>query len=99
MMKRFPHAERFFITEDLLAFSDAKVKDGTFETRVELLLLGYAYAVANGLKPYDKGTKHSLGGGVQPVTIDPKIRQAMEASLERYCAKSQISAPKDEKAA
>lgn len=52
--------QRLFISEDLIGYADKLDADGVFPRRLDLLLYGFAYAVANELKPAENVQRHEL---------------------------------------
>ncbi len=52
--------ERLYISEDLIGYADKLSKDGVFPRRLDLLLLGFSYAVTNGLLPAEGARRHEL---------------------------------------
>ena len=53
-------AQRLAISEDLIGFSDRLSKEGTVPRRVDLLLLGFGYAVKNQFLPAEEVERHEL---------------------------------------
>lgn len=52
--------ERLFISEDLIGYADKLTRDGVFPRRLDLLLLGFSYAVTNRLSPAGDVKRHEL---------------------------------------
>jgi hypothetical protein len=52
--------QRLFISEDLIGYADKLDADGVFPRRLDLLLYGFAYAVANELEPAEDVQRHEL---------------------------------------
>ena len=52
--------QRLFISEDLIGFSDRLSNEGTVPRRLDLLLLGFSYAVNNQLPPAEDAKRHEL---------------------------------------
>lgn len=59
MIKLDP-TKKFFISEDLIGYADKLIKEGTFRRRVDLLLVGFSYAVNNQISPADDYQRHEL---------------------------------------
>lgn len=52
--------QRLSISEDLIGFADRLTTEGTVPRRVDLLLLGFSYAVNNQLRPAEDTKRHEL---------------------------------------
>ena len=52
--------KRLSISEDLIGFADLLSTEGTVPRRVDLLLLGFSYAVNNQLPPAEDAKRHEL---------------------------------------
>ena len=52
--------QRLAISEDLIGFSDRLSNEGTVPRRLDLLLLGFSYAVNNQLPPAEDAKRHEL---------------------------------------
>jgi hypothetical protein len=52
--------QRLFISEDLIGYADKLDADGVFPRRLDLLLYGFTYAVANELEPANDVQRHEL---------------------------------------
>ena len=52
--------QRLSISEDLIGFADRLANEGTVPRRVDLLLLGFSYAVNNQLPPAEDAKRHEL---------------------------------------
>lgn len=52
--------QRLFISEDLAGFADHLSNEGTMPRRVDLLLLGFSYAVNNRLLPSEEAKAREL---------------------------------------
>jgi hypothetical protein len=74
-------AHKLFISEDLIGYSDKLTEDGTFPRRIDLLLLGFSYAVNERLDPAKEFTRHELH---YTSGIDEKTRLTIEAVAQWY---------------
>lgn len=59
MIKLDP-TKKFFISEDLIGYADKLIEEGTFRRRVDLLLVGFSYAVNNQIEPAGEYQRHEL---------------------------------------
>ena len=73
--------QRLFISEDLIGFADRLKNEGTVPRRVDLLLLGFSYAVNNQLLPAEDAKRHEL---TRVVTLGEEPKLAVEAVAQWY---------------
>lgn len=59
MIKLDP-TKKFFISEDLIGYADKLIEEGTFRRRVDILLVGFAFAVNNQIPPASEYQRHEL---------------------------------------
>ena len=59
-MIRLKGTERTFISKELIGFADKLAKEGTVAIRLDLLMLGFSYAIQQQLPPVESYTKHEL---------------------------------------
>lgn len=59
-MIKFEPSRQFYISKDLLGYADKLIQEGTFRRRVDLLLLGFAFAVRNEIVPAEEYQRHDL---------------------------------------
>ena len=79
-MLRLKGSENLFLSKDLIGYADKLTKDGVVPRRIDLLLLGFSYAVTNNLPPADKVKRHDL---IRAFSIDDE-RLAVEAVAHWY---------------
>ena len=79
-MLRLKGSENLFFSKDLIGYADKLTEEGVVPRRVDLLLLGFSYAVANNLPPADKVKRHDL---IRAYGIDNE-RLAIEAVAHWY---------------
>jgi len=84
--------ERIFISEDLIGYADKLTEDGVFPRRLDLLVLGFSYAVTEEIPPADDFDRHEL---VRAVSLgDQKL--PVEAVAQWYAQKLDREVPRDE---
>lgn len=74
-------SDRLFISEDLIGFSDEFVTKGIMKRRVDLLFLGFSYAVKTGLLPAEEYRRHAL---IQVALIEEELMLSIEAIAQWY---------------
>ncbi|MFC1976224.1 hypothetical protein ACFLXQ_07485 [Chloroflexota bacterium] len=79
-MIRLKGTEKLFISKDLIGYADKLTQEGVVPRRVDLLLLGFSYAIENSLNPADKVKRHEI---IQAYLIDDE-RLAIEAVAHWY---------------
>lgn len=84
-MIRLNGTERFYISEDLVGLASQLSKDGTIPRMVDLLFLGFGYAVQNELLPVEVKKKHELVA-VSNFQGDDMLL-ALEATAQWYAEK------------
>ena len=94
-MIKFADQDRFFISEDLMGFVDKLVEEKIFETRVDLLLFGAAYAIKNNLPPAKTFQRHDLG--MRPSSLPEEFRSLFELITPTYCEDISIVTPSEPK--
>lgn len=73
--------ESLYTSEDLAGFSDKLVGDGTLPRRIDLILLGFSYAVTQGLSPVETFKRHEL---LKAMSVNESDRRAVEAVAQWY---------------
>lgn len=94
-MIKFAEQDRFFISEDLMGLADKLVEEKTFETRVDFLLYGAAYAISNNILPTTDFKRHYLGMILSSLPSDLKI--SFEMVIPKYCEEKSITIPSEPK--
>ena len=94
-MIKFADQDRFFISEDLMGFADKQVEEKIFETRVDLLLYGVAYAIKNNLAPAKSFQRHDLG--MRPSSLPEEFRSVFELTVPAYCEGASLPVPSEPK--
>lgn len=79
--------QRLFISEDLAGFADHLSNEGTMPRRVDLLLLGFSYAVNNRLSP----TEEAKGRELTRVASLGEAQLAVEAVAQWYARALDLS--------
>lgn len=74
-------SHKIFISEDLIGYADRLVEERVFPRRIDLLLLGFSYAVNNNIEPATDFKRHELH---YTSGIDPDTRLAAEAVAQWY---------------
>lgn len=80
-------SDRLFISEDLTGFSDEIVNQGTLSRRIDLVFLGFSYAVNKRLEPAEDYKRHQL---IQVASIDADTLLAFEAVAHWYAKELQL---------
>jgi hypothetical protein len=80
-MIHLQQGDRLFISEDLIGFSDEFVRKGIMGRRVDLMFLGFSYAVKNGMPPTDDFRRHQL---IQVALIDADTMLTIETVAQWY---------------
>jgi hypothetical protein len=75
-------------------FADKMVDDGVYLRRVDLLLLGFAFAVTEKLSPADDVQRHEL---VRAMGLEDDTRLAVEAAAQWYAKELVIDGPHNER--
>ncbi len=93
-MLHMEYNDSMYIDESVSGFTKRLVEDGIVSRQVDLLLLGFGYAVQKRIKPADKIKRHDLlrAGGV-----DQDTRLAVEAVAPWLARELGIAAPEDER--
>lgn len=92
-MIRLQGNERLFISEDLLGFTDELDKQGTIPRMVDILFLGFSYAIKNNLMPAESYKRHPI---VAVMSIEPDMLLAIEATTQWYCKQTGLDEPQNE---
>jgi hypothetical protein len=92
-MIRLQGNERLFISEDLLGFTDELDKQGTIPRMVDILFLGFGYAVKNSLMPAEDYKRRPI---VAVMSIEPDMMLAIEATAQWYAKQFGLNEPQDE---
>ena len=89
-MIEFAHQDRFFISEDLMGFADKLVEEKIFETGIDFLLYGAAYAIRNNLLPTDNDNfqRHTLG--TLPISLPSETKSGFELIVPTYCEEKSL---------
>lgn len=87
-------ADNLYIDKDLTGFADKMDKDGVFPRRVDLLLLGFAHAVAERLPPADRVKRHEL---IRATSLDETIQLSICAAAQVYARDMDLEPPQDER--
>jgi hypothetical protein len=93
-MIRLNDMDSTYIDEAVAGFAKRMTDDGILGRQVDLLLLGFAYAIQNDLPPTSKIKRHDL---VRVGGIDADTRLAVEATAHWYARKigeTELSEPK-----
>jgi len=86
--------DRLFISEDVLGFADEINKQGTMPRRIDLMFLGFSYAVVNGLPPAHDVKRHQL---IQVAAIDADTLLSAESVAQWYAKENKLGEIVDEK--
>lgn len=91
-MIRLNDIDSMYIDEQVAGFAKRLVEDGIVPRQVDLLLLGFGYAVHNRIQPPERIKRHDLlrAGGVEENT-----RLAVEAVAPWYAREFGVAAPED----
>ena len=93
-MARINETDRLFIDEGVAGYTKALVESGIVPRQVDLLLLGFAYAVRNRLPVPEQFQRHEI---VRAAGIDPDSRLAVEAVAPWYACENGLPEPDDSK--
>ncbi len=94
-MLKLKDTDSMYIAEDLSGYAKRMVEDGIFARQVDLLLLGFSYAVKNQVPPAEKIKRHDL---LLAGAIDPDTRMAVQAVAPWYARELGQPVPSDERA-
>lgn len=86
-MIRLSGTEDIYISEDLLGYVDKLREEGTITRRVDLLLMGFSYAVTHELAPAENFPRHSL---IKVYGIDD-MKLVIEATAQWYAERIRYS--------
>lgn len=94
-MLHLRETDKLFLSQDTIGYSDKLREEGTFSRRVDLLTLGFAYAIRNNLEPAKDAKKREelIAAGA----VDEEIRLAMEASAVWYARQRGWEIPDSER--
>lgn len=84
--------DNLYMDEPLAGFTKRLKDDGIVERQVDLLLIGAAYAIREGLAPVDSLKRHDL---IRVANIDSDLILAFEASLLWYVREHGLPEPED----
>jgi hypothetical protein len=84
--------DHVYIDEELSGLARRLVEDGVVNRQVDLLLLGFAYAVRKRIQPKAKIQRHDL---VRVAAIAPDLRLAVEAVAPWYARELGFDPPAD----
>jgi hypothetical protein len=87
-------ADNMFIAEDVAGFAKRLTDDGIFPRQLDLLLLGFGYAVQNQIPPVEKAKRHDL---TEAAAVGKDIRLAVEAVAQWYARQLGFDPPGDER--
>ncbi len=93
-MVHLDEVDTVYISEDLAGYAKKLVQDGVFPRQVDLLLLGFAYAVDKELKPPERIPRHDL---VRAGSIELDTRLAVETTADWYAKRIDAPAIGDDK--
>lgn len=93
-MVHLDEVDNVYISEELAGYAKKLVQDGVFPRQVDLLLLGFAYAVEEGIKAPDRISRHDL---VRAGSIDRDTRIAVEAIAIWYARQEGLPEIEDQK--
>ena len=80
-MLRLNDMDSVYLHEELAGYTKKWVEDGLCHKQVDLLLLGFAYAVRKRLRPLEKIKRHDL---LRVGALHPDMRLAVEAVAPWY---------------
>jgi len=83
-MIRLNDSDSTYIDEGVAGFAKRMTEDGILARQVDLLLLGFAYAVQRELTPPTKIKRHDL---LRVVALDQDTRLAVESTAHWYARK------------
>ena len=86
-MIRLEEIDQVYVEEDLSGFTKQLVQDGIFPRQIDLLLLGFSYAVAQGLAPPDRIKRHDL---IRAGGIKDDVRLVIETVASWYARRRQL---------
>lgn len=86
--------DSMYIEEKVSGFAKRLAEDGIVERQVDLLLLGFGYAVQHRIKPDDRIKRHDLH---RAGAIDRDTRTAVEAVAPWFAKEIGIEEPQDER--
>jgi hypothetical protein len=93
-MVHLDEAANVYISEELAGYAQKLKNDGIVPRQIDLLLLGFAYSVEEGLRPLDKMTRKDMA---RAIIIDKDARLAVEATAIWYAKQIGMPAPDDDK--
>lgn len=93
-MVHLDEADNVYISEELAGYAQKLKNDGVVPRQIDLLLLGFAYAVEKGLMPLDKITRKDMA---RAIIIDKDERLAVEATAAWYAKQIGVPVPNDDK--
>jgi hypothetical protein len=86
--------DRLFISEDVVGFADEINSQGTVPRRIDLMFLGFSYAITSELLPAKDVKRHTL---IQVAAIEPNLLLATEAVAQWYTKEKGLEQISDEK--
>jgi hypothetical protein len=81
-----------YIAEEVSGFAKRLTEDGVVPRQIDLLLLGFGYAVRNRIAPPERIRRHDL---TRVGAIDPDTRLAIEAVAPWYARDLKLVSPSD----
>jgi len=86
--------DNVYISEDLVGYAQKLKNDGVVPRQIDLLLLGFAYAVEKGISPLEKMTRKDMA---RAIIIDKDLRIAVEATAAWHAKQIGAPVPDDDK--
>lgn len=93
-MHRLNEVDSTYVAEEVSGFTKQWVENGVFSRQVDLLLLGFSYAVQNRILPENRINRHDL---LRAGALDTEVRLALEAVAPWYARQLEIPPPKDQR--
>ena len=84
--------DSMYIDEQVAGFAKRMVEDGIVARQVDLLLIGFGYAVQQRLQPLEKIKRHDL---LRAGALDPDSRLAIEATASWFARTMELPEPND----
>ncbi len=94
-MIKLRETDRLYLSPETIGYSDKLKEEGTFSRRVDLLTLGFAYAVRNNFEPAQdiKKREELIAAG----SIDEDLRLAIESTATWYSRQRKWELPDSER--
>lgn len=91
-MLRLNDIDSMYIAEDVSGFAKRLTEDGVVPRQIDLLLLGFGYAVRNRIPPPERIRRHDL---TRAGAVDQDTRLAIEAVASWYARELGLAPPSD----